>query len=184
MEKLKRLTVMSANATWPSQIFRSAPFMLQVSFPSKSCKMGLPFATPEPAFALFIFPLEATEETLIFFIGLSFSTTAFSLPRDFRGDASPPTMSSSFPATRERTEASASAPLFEGVEHTSKTRAWAVCACAGNGRIHPCSCIRLKNCASNGSPCSVFLDPKMISLLLARVKETFILRQSLTRSPI
>ena len=163
----------------------ASSFKLQVSFPSKSCNMGLPFTTPAHAVALFSCPPKAAE-TFIFFIGLGFSTaTIFSLPRDLRGDVPSPTMSSSSrPAAREQTEASASAPLLEGVEHKSKTRACAVCAWVGNGRIHPCPCIRSKNCASNGSPCNVFLDPKMTSLLLARVKETFILRQSLTRSPI
>src|SRR6266567_182764 len=44
------------------------------------------------------------------------------------------------PAARVMAEAP-SAPHFEDVEHTSKTRAYAVCAWAGNGRIHPHSCM-------------------------------------------
>jgi len=156
---------------------------LQVSFPSKSRKMGLPFTTPTPAFFTFA---GSIEETLIFFTSRGFSAAAiFSLPSSFRGDEQEPKTSSPCPpAVREPAEASSTAARFEGVEQTSKTRACVVCAWAGNGRIHPLSCMRSKNCASNGSPCSVFRDPKMTSLLLARVKETFILRQSLTRSPI
>jgi hypothetical protein len=65
-----------------------------------------------------------------------------------------------------------------------KFDAWNVSALGGSWSIQPSLSIKEKNSSSNGADCSVFLEPKMTSFDRARVKETFILLQSLTRSPI
>ena len=51
-------------------------------------------------------------------------------------------------------------------------------------KIQFLSSINSKKSASNGALLSVLLEPNMMSFFLARVKETFMRRQSLTRSPI
>ncbi len=58
-----------------------------------------------------------------------------------------------------------------------------VSAFGGRRKIHPLSSMSPKNSWSKGSTWRVVREPKMTSFDRARVKETLILRQSLSRSP-
>lgn len=75
---------------------------------------------------------------------------------------------------------STSRPLFSRIGAPVKYAAW---ACAGREYIHPFASTMAKNCCSKARLARVLLEPKMMSFDLARVMETLILLQSLSRSP-
>ena len=120
-----------------------------------SCSIGRPLNTPTSVLAF-----------LIFLVGLVIAS--FFLPMVL--------FSSSV------------AGLFPGMPPRCKMIGWTACECIlsafrGSGRIHFLLSMRVKNSERRGADWSVLREPMMISFERARVNETFILRQSFTRSP-